>query len=152
MTTIQRILTIGLHLITPMAMIAGPRAKGAALWATRVSLSGSAGTLAGAAVQLAGSPIGAYVSAAGTAALIGGAATRGLLALHTARKAAPLWNKIKSNVRNILGFPKKEKVPVQIPETKTPKLPAPSPSTTIPMPDGPNRIAKSIREPSRSHV
>lgn len=149
---IQRGLTIALHTIVPAGMILGPKVSGAALWATRVSLSGSAGTAAGAVMQLAGNPIGPYVSAVGTAALIGGAATRGVLALRIAQKAGPLWNKIKSNVRNILGFPKKEKLPVPIPETGTPNRAVSSPSSAISMPDNLNQTAGSIRGPSGSHI
>jgi RHS repeat-associated protein len=144
---IQRALIIALHSIVPAGMILGPKVKGAALWATRVSLSGSAGSALGAAMQLAGSPIGAYVSAAGTAALIGGAATRGVLALRATQKGGPLWEHIKGNVRRILGFSKKEKPPVKIPETGTPNLPSSSPSVTISIPDDLNQTAGSIRGP-----
>jgi RHS repeat-associated protein len=152
LATIQRGLTIALHTLVPVVTILGPKANGAALWATRISLSGSAGHVAGAVMQLAGNPIGPYVSAVGTAALIGGAATRGVLALRTAQGAGPLWNKIKDNVRQIFGFSKKEKLPVKIPKTGTPNLPSSSPSIAISIPDDLNQTAGSIRGPSGSHI
>jgi len=151
LASIQRSLVIALHTIVPVGMILGPKVKGAALWANRVSLSGSAGSAVGAAMQLAGSPIGAYVSTAGTAALIGGAATRGVVALRTAQKAGPLWKHVKDNVRQIFGFSTKEKPPVKIPETGTPSLPSSSPSIAVPTPDDLNQTAGSIRQPSGSH-
>ncbi|WP_448111688.1 RHS repeat-associated core domain-containing protein [Pseudomonas lini] len=108
----QRVLTVALHSIVPTAMIFGPKVSGAALTATRVSLLGSAGSAVGAVMQLAGNPIGIYVSTAGTAALVGGAITRGAIALQSAAKGIGLWKTLKGNVRNILGLPEIKK-PIQ---------------------------------------
>jgi hypothetical protein len=113
LTAVQRGLIVALHTIVPAGMILGPKVTGIALGATRISLSGSIASAVGAIMQLAGRPMGAYVSAAGTAALVGGAAARGVIALRTARQTGPLWPKIKENLLNIMGISQKKKPPVQ---------------------------------------
>jgi RHS repeat-associated protein len=115
---IQRGLTIALHSIVPAGMILGPKVTGAALGATRVSLGGSIASAIGASMQLAGMPIGPYVSAVGTAALLGGAATRGVIAAGAAQKTG-LWGRIVDNVLNILGISRKAKAPPPIPSPGT---------------------------------
>jgi RHS repeat-associated protein len=149
LATIQRGLTIALHTLVPVVTILGPKANGAAIWANRISLSGSAGHVAGAVMQLAGNPIGPAVSAAGTAALAIGAATRLVLAVRSARAAGTLWNSIRSNITDILGFPR---IPVPIPRTTTPNIPIPPSSIAISMPDDVSQTVRSIREPSGLHI
>ncbi|WLH00809.1 RHS repeat-associated core domain-containing protein [Pseudomonas beijingensis] len=151
LTAVQRGLTIALHSIVPAGMILGPKVTGIALVATRISLSGSIASAVGAIMQLAGRPIGAYVSAAGTAALVGGAAARGVIALRTARQAGPLWRKIKENLLNIVGISQKKNPPVQ------PSATYKKHSSTASIQNNANanvhqkiaQEASSIREPSR---
>ncbi|WP_433768643.1 RHS repeat-associated core domain-containing protein [Pseudomonas putida] len=115
---IQRGLTVALHTVTPAALIFGPKASGVALQATRVSLAGSITTAAGAVMQLAGYPVGAIVGAAGTTALVAGAATRGAVALKNAYQANRLWTTVKENVKTIVGWPASAK-PLKSPTTLT---------------------------------
>lgn len=116
---IQRGLTIALHSIVPAGMILGPKVTGAALGATRVSLGGSIASAIGASMQLAdtklaGVLIGPYVSAAGTFALVAGAATRSVIAARTAQKTG-LGSRIINNILNILGISRKAKAPLPPP-------------------------------------
>ncbi|MGR4975632.1 RHS repeat-associated core domain-containing protein [Pseudomonas sp. LARHCG127] len=147
--TIQRGLTIALHSIVPVSMILGPKANGPALWATRASLSGSAMSAVGAVMQLAGNTYGPLVSAAGTAALVGGALTRGAIAVLNAYKAGSLGQMIKDNVRNILGLPKR--VTIQLPKEI---FTLSSVSVTIPqsLPYGLTPHSNHIRAPSYHFV
>lgn len=113
---IQRGLSIALHTMVPAGMILGPKVSGVALQATRFSLAGSVGSAVGAVMQLAGYPIGAYVNAAGTTALLVGAATRGAVALKNSYQNNILWKTVKDNVKNIVGLggpPAVAKPPVQ---------------------------------------
>ena len=103
-TIVQRILTVALHSVAPVAMIFGPKVSGVALQATRFSLAGSGGSFVGAAMQLAGFPSGQIVSAVGTTALLAGAATRGAVAVRTAYQSNMLWKTVKANVKNIVGW------------------------------------------------
>lgn len=107
---IQRGLTVALHIVVPTGMIFGPKVSGVALQATRFSLAGSVGNLVGAVMQLAGYPVGAYVNAAGTTALLAGAATRGAVALKNAYQNNVLLKTVKDNLINILGLGKSPKV------------------------------------------
>ncbi|WP_085716457.1 RHS repeat-associated core domain-containing protein [Pseudomonas sp. B28(2017)] len=102
---IQRGLTVALHTIAPAAFIFGPKASGAALQATRLSLGGSVTSVVGATMQLVGYPVGAVVQAAGTTALIAGAATRGAVAVKNAYQSNVLWKTVKANIKNIMGWP-----------------------------------------------
>jgi RHS repeat-associated protein len=142
---IQRGLTIALHSIVPAGMILGPKVTGAALGATRVSLGGSIASAIGASMQLAGMPIGPYVSAVGTAALLGGAATRGVIAAGAAQKT-DLWGRIVDNVLNILGISRKAKAPPPLPSpgTYTTRSSLPHISISIDSPKKPLWKASSI--------
>jgi RHS repeat-associated protein len=133
---IQKGLTVALHLITPAAMLVGPKVSGPSLIATRVSLMGSAGSGVGAALQLASNPIGVYVSAAGTAASLGGAATRGIIGLRKAYQSKNLWETIKTNFKNILGLDSAGTPPSGVPNR--------SPQISIPMEHSSTRSASFV--------
>jgi RHS repeat-associated protein len=107
----QRTLTVMLHTIVPAGMLFGPKVSGPALWATRVSLTGSVSSGVGAAMQLAGVSAGIYVSTAGTAALVGGAIVRGAMAVSTAVERSSLWTTAMANGRNILGLRERPALP-----------------------------------------
>lgn len=108
---IQRGLTVALHSVAPTLLVFGDKVSGVALQATRFSLAGSVVTVVGAVMQLAGYPVGGIVSAAGTTALLTGAATRGAVMLKTRYQNNVLWKTVRDNVKNILGLPDSAKPP-----------------------------------------
>ncbi|MGY2341075.1 RHS repeat-associated core domain-containing protein [Pseudomonas sp. SDO5532_S415] len=108
---IQRGLTVALHTIAPAAFIFGAKVSGVALQATRFSLAGSVTSVVGASMQLVGYPFGAVVQAVGTSALIAGAATRGAVAVKAAYQSNKLWNTVRTNIKNIVGWPDSAKPP-----------------------------------------
>lgn len=138
--TLQRGLTVALHTVVPAGMIFGPKVSGVALQATRFSLAGSVGSAVGAVMQLVGYPVGAYVTAAGTTALLAGAATRGAVAVKTAYQNNVLWKTVKDNVKNIVGWsdsikPVKPQVPLETVSSQSP-TPLPTIATDIRNPGG----------------
>ncbi|MGH8389895.1 MAG: RHS repeat-associated core domain-containing protein [Pseudomonas sp.] len=107
---IQRGLTAALHTMAPAAMLFAPApVTGVALHATRFSLLGSVGSFTGAVMSSVGMQSGAAVSAAGTGALVTGAAVRGAVALKAAYQSNKFWKILRDNVRSILGLAKPPK-------------------------------------------
>ncbi|SFB32994.1 RHS repeat-associated core domain-containing protein [Pseudomonas sp. NFIX10] len=147
---IQRALTIALHSIVPAGMIFGPKVSGASLWATRVSLGGSASSVVGAALQLTGNKFGPLVSAFGTTALVIGASVRGALAVRAAYQAGTLAKTVKTNVRNILGLSVPTDTPVSkiLPKAILPIDTVTKSSTVLSSTDDLPQTAANIRESS----
>lgn len=146
---VQRGLLIALHTVIPAGMVFGPKVSGVALHATRFSLLGSVGTAAGAAISVAGNPVGTYISAAGTTALLAGAVTRGAVAVKTAYQNNVLWKTVRDNVKNIVGWSDSAKVvkpPAQPNVVLNVDLPFTINIPTPEMPAPPAVDARKIRE------
>lgn len=100
-TIAQRVLTITLHTLTPVALIVSPMPEGAlAVNATRVGFLGSGASVAGAGLAFAGVAAAPYVSAAGTSLLVAGAGTRMFKALWDNKSA--IWRGVKKNASSNL--------------------------------------------------
>ncbi|SFW36016.1 MULTISPECIES: RHS repeat-associated core domain-containing protein [Pseudomonas] len=150
--TVQRALTIALHSIVPVGMIFGPKVSSRpSLWAARVSLTGSATSIVGATLQLLGNPAGAHVSAVGTAALVFGAGARVAVAVSTA-KAGSLWETVKTNFWNILGFsdPTDTPLPNSIPRRTSSS--AESSMASSDPPGSPQVANSNIRETTKPNL
>lgn len=149
---VQRAALVTLHTVVPASMLLGPKVTGIALQASRFSLLGSVGTAAGAAMSAAGSPYGVHVITAGTAGLLAGAMTRGLVAVKDLYQKGQIWKTFKTNVKNIFTGRAETKVSPTVGKSNSVVIdmdvPAPPSATpNLDSPASPRLRAIDIRRP-----
>ena len=101
----QRSMTVAFHIGIPTGLMLAPPATGVGLIGTRVSLIGSAVSATAAILQISGVSAGMYVANVGLSFSVGGFLTRLAPTAYKLYQDGQLWNRFKTNVKNVFGFP-----------------------------------------------